>query len=97
MALSKEEFARFREHLHERCKPPIECPMCHNRNWSIDGPVAMLQYSEKLETAALGGGGVSVVLMTCTECFFVRQFAWLPIRKKQVTFELPPEEDGSDV
>ena len=66
--------------------------MCGNQNWSVDGPVVMLRYDMELDTAALGGGGAPVVMLTCTKCFFVRTFAWRPIAKKQVYFELPAEE-----
>jgi hypothetical protein len=82
MALSKEEFELFQAHLRQTCKPPLKCPMCGTNEWSISGPVVLLQYSVELEAAyATGPGGAPVVIMTCLHCYFVRQFAWLPILK----------------
>jgi hypothetical protein len=95
MALTPEEYQRFREHLRERCGLPIECPMCHQHQWSIDGPVALAQYSMELESP-LFRGGAPVVIMTCTHCFFVRQFAWRPIVQRQVAFELPAETEAEN-
>ncbi len=56
----------------------------------------MLEYSVELESAVINGKGAPVVVMTCTHCYFVRQFAWLPILGHKVTFAAPAEDD-SDV
>jgi hypothetical protein len=81
MALSKEEFDLFREHLRGTCTPPFQCPMCGSKEWSVDGPMILLQYSTQMETAVINQGGMPVVVMTCKKCCNVRQFAWLPILK----------------
>jgi hypothetical protein len=97
MALPPDEYKLFLSHLTERTNgnfPP--CPVCGHNKWSVDGPVVMLEYSSELETAVVNGKGAPVVAMTCTYCLFVRQFAWLPILKKQVTFELPEEDSDAE-
>ena len=81
MALSKDEFDLFQTHLRGTCTPPIRCPLCGSKEWAVDGPYLMLQYSMQMESAVLNQGGAPVVVMTCRKCFNTRQFAWLPILK----------------
>lgn len=83
MALSAEQFKRFEEHLlHVKCPLPVKCPVCGRLEWSVSGPVVMLECNVVLDAGyASGGGGTPVVLMTCANCFFCYQFAWLPISK----------------
>jgi hypothetical protein len=79
MALSKEEFELFKTHLRTVYTPPLHCKLCGSKDWSVDGPMILLQYSTQLETAVINQGGMPVVVMTCKKCCNVLQFAWLPI------------------
>ena len=49
------------------------CPVCGNKEWNVGGPVHQVEgYSGQLSSFA-------VVVTICTECFFVRHFAWDPM------------------
>jgi hypothetical protein len=93
MALSKEEADLLRRHL---AKYTFPCPICGKKTWSIDGPVVLLKYDMNLKTAVPTSGGIPLVVLTCLTCWFVREFAWRPILREQVSFELPPETEDAD-
>jgi hypothetical protein len=92
MALTPQETEKLRKHLKQY--GAIECPVCHHKAWSIEGPVVLLKYDMELKTAVPTSGGIPLVVLTCLHCWFVREFAWSPILREQVSFELPvdPEE-----
>jgi hypothetical protein len=93
MAISKEEADLLRKHLAKYNK--LSCPICGKKTWSIDGPVVAVYYNMDLK-AVITTDGIPMVVLTCLECWFVRQFALKPILNSQVTFALPEETDGSN-
>lgn len=96
MALPKDEFELFKAFLREKTKgKPFRCPVCDSPNWSVDGPVVLLQYDTEMKTAVVGGGGIPLITMVCQNCYFSRHFAWNPIVEGKVHFSLPSED--SDV
>ena len=47
------------------------CPVCGNKEWNVGGPIREHNYAESAP--------LPVVVTICTECFFVRHFAWEPM------------------
>ncbi len=68
MPISDEDLAIFRAHMVTKGGPGSGvCPVCKNEKWTVD--------------MAFGGVGDNpLVTTTCTKCFHVRHFAWIPIK-----------------
>lgn len=77
MKLSDENFQKAAAHIR-RFQSQKPCPVCGAESWVIEGPVHFPPY---VGGGLAVGGGVPVLLAVCNTCFFIRQFAWLPIER----------------
>ena len=81
MALPEEYVAVIRQHF-EKFRPQA-CPVCGQRQWAIDMVSASLVVDPPPETASarvsMGPGSFPAVSLVCTTCFYLRQFALIPI------------------
>lgn len=77
MSISPADFKRIKEHLAQ-FPQQSPCPVCAGRRWSVAGLETGAAFSE--EGISLGGGTVPMVIVVCATCYFVRKFAWIPIR-----------------
>lgn len=76
MPLSQAQFNAFLAHIQKHGKPNSGvCPMCGDQGWSVEGPIATLNYGP----TGFSQGGIPMLVLTCRTCFYVRHFAWLPI------------------
>lgn len=68
------------------------CPVCGGENFSLEGPMVLVRHPPTV--AALSGkDAIPVLVAVCTSCFFMRQFAWVPIRNAQPPLVLKPGEE----
>jgi hypothetical protein len=88
---SDEDWAAFEAHIKKFPKAEV-CPICEHTDWSVP-PVELGNMLTAKELAALSlppgaspvllpgfGGGVPVIVLICTTCFYVRHFAWRGVR-----------------
>lgn len=78
--LEPEVIAVMRWHLGRFARHT--CPVCEGKTWQLTPPQSTLHYraADGAQPSMLGeGAAIPVVLVICETCFFVRQFAWLPI------------------
>lgn len=81
MAIEPDDLAKFNAHMAKfRKQNAAVCPICGANRWVVDGPVAALRYEHGPPAQISIQGGPPVILAICENCFFVRQFAWLPIK-----------------
>ena len=85
MPMSDEDFKILLDHLKAIAKGGVvgPCPICGTAKWSADGPMAMIRTRETEEAREKGEfaaiSTLPLAVITCTKCFYVRSFAWLPI------------------
>jgi hypothetical protein len=97
MAFSNEELELFQEHLRNHTKL-TGCPECGSEVWAMHGPVALLDYGFRLPPGLTIGrpGNTPVVALLCGQCFYLKLFAWWPIKQGDADKKLPPApEDAS--
>lgn len=76
-------------HAHLRRFEGHVCPVCSTRSWSTAGISSRTVAPEPEDD---GPQNIPVVLLYCNNCFYVREFAWLPIVRQMF-----PSDDGSGV
>lgn len=76
--LSDEDEALFRAHIRKFYEQDA-CPICHKRDWYIAGLEQALGYQRGEQS--LTAPAMPIVQVMCTTCFYVRQFAWVPIQR----------------
>jgi hypothetical protein len=86
MMITPEDAEMFKRHLNERVKAK-PCPACDAEDWQIGGPVGTPSYEElpgRDPAGAVGTRGVfPLVFLMCGNCFYVRHFSLLAIRKER--------------
>jgi hypothetical protein len=88
MALTPPEIEKFKAHL-EKFTTQTHCPVCQSNMWNVAGPSSLPALYQS-GAMMLGGEVIPLVHLVCDTCYFVRTFAWQPIRPK-------PTEGGGDV
>ncbi len=60
------------------------CPICGGTNWNVGGLDRALVYDNRDDLSSKSAANrfyVAVLVISCTACFFVRQFLWDEIAK----------------
>ena len=80
MPLSEDYLALVRWHLGKF--PAQPCPVCGNRQWQADEVVAPMIGSQPptlSQPVNIGPGIMPAINLFCTTCYYIRQFALMPI------------------
>ncbi len=77
MSMSDDNFKMLEAHL--RAHKISACPACKGIKYSADGPYEVQAVGTRPVPLFLQVECFHVVMLTCVSCFFLRQFAWIPI------------------
>jgi hypothetical protein len=71
----------FKAHLQKYLENLV-CPICKSAAWEVGGPVAEVGYNSRGYLGATGDSTdlFPLAFMICTTCFYVHQFAWIPMK-----------------
>lgn len=78
MPISDDDYEKLLAHMKATGGMNASCPVCKQAAWMVDGPVSLPYVREAWQLAPQEA--VPAMLLICKTCFFVRQFAWRPIR-----------------
>lgn len=81
MAMTPENMAVLDRHIQKFRLP--YCPVCQNKTWDAAGLEMGNEVNDAATSANIGGPALPVVILVCTRCFYVMQFAWLPLKNSQ--------------
>ena len=79
MPLEPDDYRRFLTHIAQFGLQT--CPVCNTQNWITEDIVEAKEYSDVVDPFVRAQlASVPLLLVVCRRCFYVRHFAWLPIR-----------------
>lgn len=79
MGLPAEDFELLRQHLAKLpAAGPGKCPVCGANGWEAAGIVGTPVLSP--ERSLQLGTTIPTVMLVCSSCFYVQQFAWARIK-----------------
>jgi hypothetical protein len=69
---------------HIAAFPPNTCPICFTHQWTFVAIVEALAEIPGIPTgtALVQRPAVPLAIVMCTQCFYIVQFAWLPIKAR---------------
>lgn len=76
--LTPEEFNLFLTHMAKSGAKESLCPVCQNKQWAVSGTVAAPPFipGETEDEGDMSLSGMApLVVVICTKCFYIRQFA----------------------
>lgn len=80
MGLPQDKLNMVIAHLTDRLGGKVlACPSCSHDKWDVGDLVSSLPYVDGVLT--VGGQQFPVVPLVCTHCYFVAQYAWVPIER----------------
>jgi len=77
MALTQEQSEKFQKWMNEKCTQHA-CPSCGQNNWAL-GQIIMANTVTEGGGVSIGGGGIPMVQICCSNCAFVKLYATVPI------------------
>jgi hypothetical protein len=83
--ITPEDFELLQQHL-AKYPQQLPCPICRTKAWQVGGFETSLQFLQSGRNA-MGGRTIPKVVLVCSECGFIRQFAWLRIKPSLVQRE----------
>jgi hypothetical protein len=82
MPPTAEQYQILIEHLGNR---PVHCPICGTMAWSFEMlgcESEFIEYGAPQYQYHPPGAVMPLAILTCTNCLYVIQFSWLPMRQR---------------